>query len=85
MTQGQWSALLFGPFAVLFGVGFIVFRRQISVAAREQRQQRHERNPRWNPPVGPMTQPPWAMAAIGGVFVLAGLFLLLGSFLGWIH
>ena len=83
MTQGQWVALIGGPVLVLWGIGFIVFRRQISQTARAQRERQHERHPNWAPAVGRYTQRPWMMAVAGALCCAIGVNFVIGALVGY--
>lgn len=72
------ATLIWGPFAIVFGACFIVFRRQISRQARAQRERRGTR-------IGPNTQSPSVMALGGVIFVCAGIFALVGGATGLLH
>ncbi|BDZ49145.1 hypothetical protein GCM10025867_13860 [Frondihabitans sucicola] len=71
-------ALLWGPFAILFGAFFIVFRRTVSNAARARRERQGIR-------VGPNTQPPLLMALAGGFFMVVGVVALIAALTGAIR
>lgn len=78
MTSGQTFAALWGPFAIVFGTCFIVFREWISARARTRRE-------RQGLTVTPDTQSPTLMAVAGGFLVLAGIGVLVGGLTGVIR
>lgn len=75
MTDGQWFALLWGPFAVTMGTIFVVKRERISQLARRQRQQRGQE-------VTEHTQSPTLMAIGGAVFIVAGIVVFIMAITG---
>ena len=78
MTEGQIVALLWGPFAVLFGTCFIVFRNQISTAARAQRARRGIE-------LSPEAQSPLVQCVGGVVLVIAGIAVFIGGLTGALY
>ena len=78
MSSGQVFALLWGPFAIAFGVMFIVKRTRISEMARLQRRQQGIR-------VSGRTQSPALMALGGALFVMLGIGVSIGALTGQIR
>lgn len=76
--SGHAFALCWGPFAVVFGTCFIIFRRQISRMARAQRNMRGAR-------VGPSTQSPILMAIGGAFFIVVGIVVFVGALMGFLR
>ena len=60
MTEGQWFAVLWGPYAMIFGSVLVLAREPISRFFRAQRERR-------GIPLTPNAQSP-ARTAIGGIF-----------------
>ncbi|GAA3747433.1 hypothetical protein GCM10022239_23710 [Leifsonia bigeumensis] len=75
MTEGQIVALVWGPFAMIFGTCFFFFRNQISRLARAQRVRRGYA-------IGPHTQSPLLMAAGGLSLVIVGALVAAGGATG---
>ena len=78
MPDGQLFALLWGPFAIVLGTCFIVFRERISAKARAQYVARGRK-------LTPSTQSPMLMAVGGSFFVVLGFVVLVGGMTGAIH
>ncbi|MEC5150522.1 hypothetical protein RCH22_002163 [Cryobacterium psychrotolerans] len=78
MSSGQVFALLWGPFAIAFGVTFIVQRARISELARRQRRHQGLR-------VSQRTQSPALMAVSGALLVVLGICVLIGALIGQIR
>ncbi|GAA4267135.1 hypothetical protein [Frondihabitans peucedani] len=72
------ATLIWGPFAIVFGTCFVVFRQHISRQARAQRERRGIK-------IGPNTQSPAVMAIGGVILVCAGIFALVGGATGLLH
>ncbi|WBM81033.1 hypothetical protein KIV56_07190 [Cryobacterium breve] len=74
---GQGFFMLWGPFAVLFGSCFIVFREKISRAARAQRLRQGIRLRDWE-------QSPRLILVAGAFAIIVGLVATVGSWSGLI-
>ena len=66
MPEDQIAALIGGPIAAAWGMGFILLREPISRAARAQRERRGMK-------LTPSTQSPRVIAIGGAAFVVFGI------------
>jgi len=75
VTEGQWFAVLWGPFAIIFGIVLIVARNHISRLARAQRERQGFK-------LSPNAQSPKRMIAFGIFIAIAGVVFLVGGLTG---
>jgi uncharacterized membrane protein len=62
---------IWSPFAILFGLFWVIFRQRVSKGIRENWRERQMK-------VGPRTQSPATVAAAGALFMVAGVGVLVG-------